>query len=48
MDVPETKTAPVPEPTPTDETLTPGAVTSGFGAESGLRGPPDEKLAMRE
>ena len=37
---------PVPVPTPAEMTLRPGAITSGFGAESGLRGPPDEKLVV--
>src|SRR4029077_14665179 len=41
------KSDPVPVPIPADATLTPGAITSGFGAESGLRGPPDVKLAAR-
>src|SRR4029077_16081970 len=39
------KSDPVPVPIPADATLTPGAITSGFGAESGFRGPPDVKLA---
>jgi hypothetical protein len=47
IDVPELKIDPVPVPIPADATLTPGAITSGFGAESGFRGPPDVKLAAR-
>jgi hypothetical protein len=35
----------LPVPTPADATPTPGAITSGFGAESGFRGPPEVKLA---
>src|ERR1700730_1726783 len=45
IEVPELTSASNPVPMPADATLTPGAITSGFGAESGFRGPPDEKLA---
>src|SRR5438128_1122816 len=45
IDVPERTDARLPLPMRADATLTPGAITSGFGAESGLRGPPEEKPA---
>src|SRR5260370_37937945 len=45
MEVPDMNAVRLPVPMPTDPALTPGAETSGFGAESGLRGPPDVKLA---
>ena len=45
IEVPDMNTDPVPLPMPTEATLTPGAMTSGFGAESGFRGPPDVKVA---
>src|SRR5260370_15095229 len=45
MEVPGMNAARLPVPRAADQTLTPGAETSGFGAESGLRGPPDGKLA---
>ena len=47
IDVPDSTTPTLPVPTPADRTLTPGAETSGFGAESPNRGPPEEKLAAR-
>ena len=46
IEVPEMTAPPVPVPTPAERTLRPGAITSGLGAESGLRGPPDEKLVV--
>ena len=45
IDVPDMTAACAPVPMPTEATLTPGATTSGFGAESGLRGPPEVKPA---
>src|SRR3954454_19788937 len=39
--VPAPTSEPLPVPTPAEATLTPGAMTSGLGAESGLRGPPE-------
>ena len=45
MEVPEATSEPVPVPMPADVTLMPGAMTSGFGAESGFRGPPEVKDA---
>ena len=39
------KTEPVPVPIPTEEMLTPGAVTSGLSALSPDRGPKEVKLA---
>ena len=46
IDVPDATNPPVPVPMPAEVTLTPGAITSGLGAESGLRGPPEEKEAV--
>ena len=45
IDVPDSKTAPVPVPIPTEAMLTPGAVTSGLSALSPVRGPYELKLA---
>jgi hypothetical protein len=46
MEVPE-RTVPFdPLPTRADVTLTPGAVISGFAAESPCLGPPEVKLAL--
>jgi hypothetical protein len=47
MDVPDLTPGWFPEPTPVETTLTPGALISGFSAESPFRGPPDEKLTIR-
>jgi hypothetical protein len=46
IEVPESTSGPVPVPIPAERTLKPGAITSGLGAESGFRGPPDEKLVV--
>ena len=46
IEVPDSTSPPVPVPMPAEVTLTPGAITSGLGAESGLRGPPEEKEAV--
>ncbi len=45
IEVPDMRVPSLPVPIAVDCTLTPGAVTSGFGAESTLRGPPDENDA---
>ena len=47
IDVPDSTIPALPVPTPAERTLTPGAETSGFGAESPNLGPPDEKPAAR-
>ena len=46
IEVPDSTEPAVPPPTSADVTLTPGAVISGFAAESPTRGPPDVKLAL--
>src|SRR5438552_654583 len=47
IEVPEIVAAPLPEPTPVETMLTPGAVISGLRALSPPRGPPEVKSAKR-
>ena len=47
IEVPDTKTPPLPLPIAVEETLTPGALTSGFRWPSPVRAPAELKLALR-
>src|ERR1035437_4828706 len=46
IEVPDSRSPPMPVPAAADKTDTPGAAMSGFSALSPLRGPPAEKSAV--